>query len=98
MWLTRWTRCGSLKHGHFLCHLHVLCKDSCFIFSLCRAVLHVWVGSLTMLMHCRRMGNFLPGGEVNHLPKKLSQVAQIFTKQSKRYDGHTMQQHRPPMK
>ena len=62
MWLTRWTRCGSLKHGHFLCHLHVLCKDSCFIFSLCRAVLHVWVGSLTMLMHCRRMGNFLPGG------------------------------------
>ena len=30
----------------------------------------------------RRMGNFLPGGAVNHLPKKFSQVAQIFTKQS----------------
>ena len=25
---------------------------------------------------------FLPEGAVNHLPKKLSQVAQIFTKQS----------------
>ena len=32
----------------------------------------------------RRTGNFLPGGgvgAVNHLPKKFSQVAQIFTKQ-----------------
>ena len=39
----------------------------------------------------RRTGNFLPGGgAVNHLPKKLSQVAQIFTKQSKRNEGHTM--------
>ena len=31
----------------------------------------------------RRTGNFLPGGAVIHLPKKLLQVAQIFTKQSK---------------
>ena len=31
--------------------------------------------------HHRRTGNFLPGGAVNHLPKKFSQVAQIFTKQ-----------------
>ena len=30
-------------------------------------------------------------GAVNHLPKKLSQVAQIFTKQSKRNEGHMMQ-------
>ena len=29
----------------------------------------------------RRTGNFLPGGAVNYLPKKFSQVAQIFTKQ-----------------
>ena len=31
----------------------------------------------------RRTGNFLPGGAVNHLPKKISQVAQIFMKESK---------------
>ena len=45
----------------------------------------------------RRTGNVLPGtcggegggeGEVNHLPKKVSQVAQIFTKESKRNEGH----------
>ena len=28
------------------------------------------------------------GGAVNHLPKKFSQVAQIFTKKSKRNEGH----------
>ena len=33
--------------------------------------------------HHRRTGNFLPGGAVNHLPKKISQVAQIFMKESK---------------
>ena len=45
----------------------------------------------------RRTGNFRPGGggAVNHLPKKFLQVTQIFTKQSKRNEGHTMQQHRP---
>ena len=39
----------------------------------------------------RRTGNFLPGGgvgAVNHLPKKFSQVSQIFTKESKRNEGH----------
>ena len=36
----------------------------------------------------RRTGNFLPGGAVNHLPKKFSQVAHIFTKQSS-YDALT---------
>ena len=30
----------------------------------------------------RRTGNFLPGGAVNHLPKKFSEVAQIFTKRT----------------
>ena len=30
------------------------------------------------------------GGAVNHLPKKFSQVAQIFTRQSKTNEGHTM--------
>ena len=34
------------------------------------------------LLH-RRMGNFLPGGAVIHLPKKFLQVAQISTKRSK---------------
>ena len=47
-----------------------------------------------MLEH-RRTGNFLPGGAVNNLHKKFSHVAQIFAKQSKRYEGHTMQQLRP---
>ena len=44
----------------------------------------------------RRTGNFLTEGAVDHLPKKLSQIAQMFTKQSptKRNEGHTMQQHR----
>ena len=42
----------------------------------------------------RRTGNFRQRGAVNHLPKKFLQVAQIFTKQSKRNEGHTMQQHR----
>ena len=36
----------------------------------------------------KRTGNFLPGGAVNHLPKKFSQVSQIFTKESKRNEGH----------
>ena len=40
-------------------------------------------------------GQFSARGAVNHLPKKFMQVAQIFTKQSKRNEGHTMQQHRP---
>ena len=40
------------------------------------------------------MGNFLPGRAVNHLPKKFSQVAQIFPKNSKRNEAHTMQQPR----
>ena len=43
----------------------------------------------------RRAGNFRPEGAVNHLPKKFLQAAQIFTQQSKRNEGHTMQQHRP---
>ena len=34
-------------------------------------------------------------GAVNNLPKKFLQVAQIFTNQTKRNEGHTMQQHRP---
>ena len=44
----------------------------------------------------RRTDNFLTEGAVDHLSKKLSQVAQIFTKQSstKRNEGYTMQQHR----
>ena len=40
----------------------------------------------------RRAGNFLPGegggGAVNRWPKKISQVAQIFMKESKRNEGH----------
>ena len=33
---------------------------------------------------------FCQGGAVNHFPKKFSQVAQIFTKQSKGNESHTM--------
>ena len=33
---------------------------------------------------------FFARGAVNHLPKKFSQVAQIFTRQSKRNEGNTM--------
>ena len=33
--------------------------------------------------------------QLNHLPKKFLQVAQIFTKLSKRNEGHTIQQRRP---
>ena len=35
----------------------------------------------------RRTGNFLPRRAVNHLPKRISQVAQIFTKESERKEG-----------
>ena len=35
----------------------------------------------------RRTGNFLPRRAVNHLPKRISQVAQIFTKKSERKEG-----------
>ena len=40
-----------------------------------------------MVLRHRRTGYFLPGGAVNHLPKKVLQVAQIFTKQSNRNEG-----------
>ena len=43
--------------------------------------------TVNIVIH-RRTGNFLPGGAVNHLPKKIFQVAQIFTKESKRNEGH----------
>ena len=43
----------------------------------------------------RRAVNFLPGeggtggwGALNRLPKKVSQIAQIYTKESKRKEGH----------
>ena len=39
-------------------------------------------------MH-RRTDYFLPGGTANHLPKKLLQVAQMFTKQSNRNEGRS---------
>ena len=60
----------------------------CFILNL-RAI-----SEYNQFVH-RRTGNFLPGGAVNYLPKKFSQVVQIFTKQQKRNEGHTMQQRRP---
>ena len=45
--------------------------------------------SLSFNREHRRTGNFLPGGGgvVDHLPKKISQVAQIFTKESEREEG-----------
>ena len=53
------------------------------------------IGELKKESMHRRTGNFRPRGAVDHLPKKFLQIAQIFTKQSKRNKGHTMQQHRP---
>ena len=43
---------------------------------------------LYVTLNHRRTGIFLPGGAVNHLPKKITQVAQIFTKESKRNESH----------
>ena len=45
-------------------------------------------GGLSLIDFHRRTGNFLPGGAVNHLPKKFLQVAQIFTKQSKKREPY----------
>ena len=45
--------------------------------------------------HPEAYGQFFVGGAVNYLPKKFLQVAQFFTKESNRNEGHTMQQHRP---
>ena len=42
----------------------------------------------------RRTGNFFRGGGVNNLPKKISQFAQIFTKESEERRA-VLQQHRP---
>ena len=36
----------------------------------------------------RRTGNFLPGEAINHLPKKFSEVSQVFIKESKRNEGN----------
>ena len=36
------------------------------------------------------VGAFFVNGAVSHLPKKFLQVAQIFTKQLKGNEGHTM--------
>ena len=45
-------------------------------------------GHLTLTIGVREI--FGQGGAVNHLPKNFLQVAQIFTKQSKRNEGQTM--------
>ena len=66
------------------------------LYSRClNVVTHASGISIQWVWKHRRTPNFRPGGAVNHLPKKFMQVAQIFTKQSKRNEGHTMQQHRP---
>ena len=41
------------------------------------------------------MSNFLPGGVVNHLPKKILASCPNFYKTVEKKRGHTMQQHRP---
>ena len=71
--------------------LHFLSLPSCIT---CMGMV---INSAHTLQAC---GQFFARGSggVNHLPKKFSQVAQIFTKQSKRNEGRKMQQHRPLMK
>ena len=44
-----------------------------------------------MTQEQRRTGNVLQEGEGEPFAQKFSQVAQIFTKQSKRNEGHMMQ-------
>ena len=55
---------------------------------LCVHRSHIRYGFRTGAKDHRRTGNFLPGGAVNLLPKNISQVAQIFTKESNRNEGH----------
>ena len=43
----------------------------------------------------RHAGNFSPGGGKLFAQKILASCPKFFTKQSKRNEGHTMQQHRP---
>ena len=80
----------------------VLTVQASTILLVLSRVLIVWATLFSMVLlfqppyRHRRTGDFLPKGTANHLPKKLSQVAQIFTKQSstKTNEGHTLQQHR----
>ena len=66
------------------------------LFHLCLSpkLFSLWLNNLSFFDFSempgphRRTGNFLPGGAINHLPKKISQVAQIFPKESKRNEGH----------
>ena len=55
--------------------------------------LSAWPLVFVVFRH-RRTGNFLPGGAVNHLPKKISPVAQIFRK-SRKEMRVVLQQQRP---
>ena len=56
---------------------------NCFGLLICS-----FLSKLSRRNRRRRTRNFLPGRAVNHLPKKIFQVAQIFTKESKRNEGH----------
>ena len=73
------------------CYKRLIFKQFAQVSGLCRpqflSYLHLCIGVRAIFGQ--------GGGGVNHLPKKFMQVAQIFTKQSKRNEGHTMQQHRP---
>ena len=61
---------------------HLACRERDFLLALSEPSFQILHGvrSWVFIDH-RRTGNFLPGGALNHLPKKFSQVAQIFTKQ-----------------
>ena len=56
---------------------------NCFGLLICS-----FLSKLSRRNRHRRTRNFLPGRAVNHLPKKIFQVAQIFTKASRRNEGH----------
>ena len=50
---------------------------------------------ITCLEHVLLQRIFCLRGRLTICAKKFSQVAQIFTKQSERNEGYTLQQHRP---
>ena len=69
------------------------------ISALLPKIISYWAFTHTERIYAhRRTDNFLPGGggggSSKPFAQKISQVAQFFTKQSKRSEGHTMRQRR----
>ena len=70
--------------------LRVINKDMVFVAVSFTVNILTYVASCRCYSCHRRTGNFLPGGGGEPFAQKFSQVAQIFTKQSKRNEGHML--------